>query len=87
LAPLLYFDYETDRQLTLNDLTLKQWELLYECWKHNCRQFEKWVWKATGGWNPITRMIMSLMLTRIGTNRILAILKAMDRKMQREGTL
>jgi len=84
LAPLLYVDYETDRQLTLNDLTVKQWELFHECWKHNCRQFENWAWKATKGWNPITRVITSFILTRIGTKRILDTLEAVNREKLRE---
>lgn len=84
LAPLLYVDYETDRQLTLNNLTVKHWELFQECWKHNCRQFGKWAWKATRGWNPITRMITSSILTRIGTKKILNTLEAINRKKRRE---
>ncbi len=83
LAPLLHVNYETDRQLTLNDLTVKQWELFHECWKHNCRQFEKWAWKATMGWNPITRMIMSFILTRIGINKILDTLEAINRRKRK----
>ncbi len=82
LAPLLYVDYETDRQLTLNDLTVKQWELFQQCWKHNCRQFEKWAWKATMGWNPITRVIMPILI-RIGTKKILGIIEAINRKKRK----
>ena len=85
LAPLLYVDYETDVQLTLNDLTVMQWELFYECWKHNCRQFNKWVWESNRGWNPLTRVIVSV-LTRIGVKKILDTLEATDRDKLKPST-
>lgn len=86
LAPLLYVDYEAERQLTTADLTEKQWELFYKCWKHNCRQFEKWAWAATRGWNIVARVFTSRVLFRIGSKRILDKLEEIGRK-KREGRL
>ncbi|MDH5703929.1 MAG: hypothetical protein OEY99_06910 [Aigarchaeota archaeon] len=50
----------------------------------DCHQFEKWAWTATGGWNPITRVVTSFALTRIGSKRILNELEEIGRKKQQE---
>ncbi len=80
LAPLLFVDYEAERQMGLGDLTDSQWELFYRCWRHNLRQFEKWAWTATEGWNPITRAVTSYVLAPIGTRKIRNKLREIDQK-------
>jgi len=83
LAPLLHVDFEADRQLTLKDLTRKQWELFYRCWRHNVQQFEKWSWVATRGWNPLTRTATTFILVRMAARKILSKLEEIDRKRRR----
>ncbi len=57
LAPLMYMDYAGGNTLTASGMSPAQWELFYECWKHNAGEFKSKAWKATKGWNPASRLI------------------------------
>ncbi|HET7324171.1 MAG TPA: radical SAM protein [Halococcus sp.] len=57
VAPLMYMDYVSGDSLTLDTLSPKQWELLHECGKHDMREIRHKAWKATKGWNPLSRVV------------------------------
>lgn len=57
LAPLMYMDYDSGDTLGGEDLSHSQWELFRTCWKHNAREFKGKAWKATAGWNPVSRVV------------------------------
>jgi radical SAM superfamily enzyme YgiQ (UPF0313 family) len=57
IAPLMYMDYVGGDSLSLSDLTPTQWELVNECWKHNVSEFRSRMWRATKGWNFVSRLV------------------------------
>lgn len=50
LAPRMYMDYVSGHTLTASEMSKKQWELFYKCWRHNTREFTDKAWRATRGW-------------------------------------
>ncbi|MFB6253532.1 MAG: radical SAM protein [Halobacteriaceae archaeon] len=69
-APLMYMDYDNGNTLTATDMSWTQWKLFRTCWEHNIREFKSKAWKATQGWNPISR-IVSQVLAWIGAKGIM----------------
>jgi radical SAM superfamily enzyme YgiQ (UPF0313 family) len=57
IAPLMYMDYVGGDSLSLSELSPTQWELVNRCWKHNVSEFRSRMWRATKGWNIISRLI------------------------------
>lgn len=57
LAPLMYMDYVSGHTLTAGEMSAKQWELFYKCWKHNTYEFTDKTWRATRGWRTSSRIV------------------------------
>jgi radical SAM superfamily enzyme YgiQ (UPF0313 family) len=75
LAPLMYMDYVGGNTLSASEMSPTQWELFNKCWKHNVSEFKGKTWRATKGWNPVSRVI-SQVLALIGGH---GILRGLDR--------
>ncbi len=74
LAPLFYVPLGALRtkgkMFSIKSASPEHLRLIYECWKHNLREFSQGVWKGTSEMNPLFRIISSL-LVKIGSREIL----------------
>ncbi len=61
-APLMYMDYRGEATVAAYDMSPKQLELFYKCWRHNVDEIQGKVWRATKGWNPISRIVSKLVV-------------------------
>lgn len=75
LAPLMYMDYVGGNTLAASDMSPTQWKLFNDCWTHNVSEFKGKTWRATKGWNPVSRVV-SQILALIGGH---GILRGLDR--------
>jgi len=78
LAPLFYVPLGAlrtkGRMFSIKNASPEHLKLIYECWRHNLKEFSQGVWKATSEMNPLFRIVCSF-LVKIGSNEILRRLR------------
>ena len=82
LAPLFFVpmgELRDQKYFTVDFITEKQWELIYVTWKHNLKEYNYGVMKATQHLNFIMRAILWL-LTKWGSRVILNFLRDFGKK-------
>lgn len=72
---------QDDKYFRMNDVNKEQWELVYRCWKHNLREFNEGIWKATTGKSILFRTIISL-IVKLGSVSILRFLNNYGKKFE-----
>ena len=78
LAPLFYVPLGALRNVgsmfSMKKATPTHCRLIYECWRHNLKEFSQGIWRATSDMNPLLRLICSF-LVKVGSREILSNLR------------
>jgi len=86
LAPLFYVPLGALRNVgnmfSMKKATPLHCRLIYECWRHNLKEFSQGIWKATSEMNPLLRLICSF-LVKIGSKEILSRIQSILRQYDR----
>lgn len=82
-APLLYQDYDEKNSMTFGKMNEAQFELFWECWRHNLRQFSSnfIVMNAvrTRAFSPIMKLITAFLI-KLGTQVVFKYLKSVSKQ-------
>jgi radical SAM superfamily enzyme YgiQ (UPF0313 family) len=89
LAPLFYVPLgalkNVGKMFSIKDARPEHIRLIYECWRHNLKEFSKGIWKATSDMNPLLRIICSF-LVKLGSREILSRMQNILRQYERHSS-